>query len=84
MNLISGISMLIAGAIPISIFNRINRSPLKSLSLILSLFLLIHASYHIFEIIQIELFASIGDLILEPLSLFFFLIFLIYLTIKGG
>jgi hypothetical protein len=76
--------MFSAATFLIIIVRKIQHTSIKKLSILLSLFLYIHGLYHIVDELEIfypeHILELISDAILEPLSIFVFLIFTLILT----
>jgi len=74
-HLLSLIIVVVAGIIPFFLSFKL-KHPIRKLTIVLSLFIIVHGTYHFFESVSNEL----GDLILEPLSVVILIIFgIIYL-----
>ena len=79
-NLFDSIAVLIAAAIPIYLSFYVQGS-LRILTVLLSIFVLIHALYHILEVFEYE---DIADTIILPLSILLLIVFgLVYLRIRN-
>ena len=79
-NLFDSIAVLIAAVIPIYLSFYVQGS-LRILTVLLSIFVLIHALYHILEVFEYE---DIADTIILPLSILLLIVFgLVYLRIRN-
>lgn len=79
-NLINSIAVLIASAIPIYLSFHV-KGNLRKLTVLLSVFVIIHASYHLSEVIGYD---DVADEIIQPISILALIIFgLMYLRIRS-
>lgn len=79
-NILNSVAVLIASAIPIYLSFHV-KGNLRKLTILLSIFVLIHASYHISEIIGYD---DVADEIIQPISILALIIFgLLYLRIRS-
>jgi uncharacterized membrane protein len=68
---LSAISVFAAGIIPLFLSLKLRRN-IKKLVVVFSIFILVHGAYHIFELSSK---GSLGDDLLEPLSVAILIIF---------
>jgi hypothetical protein len=80
LNFLASIALFTVGIVPIFIALRVKVHSLRIMSLLLGLFAITHAFYHLAEAYGID-FAS--DIILEPISVIFLLAFGLYYSKKG-
>lgn len=79
-NLFDSVAVLIAAAIPIYLSFYV-QGTLRILTVLLSIFVLIHALYHILEVFDYE---DIADTIILPLSILLLIVFgLVYLRVRN-
>ncbi len=78
LNLANAIFLIASSTIPIYLAFKAKPSPIKTLSLLLSSFIVTHGIYHLIAYIETETLELIGELAIEPLSWLFLLTFSIY------
>ncbi len=84
LNVLSALFMFVGAIAPIFFTVRVNNPTLRTLSALLSAFLVLHGLYHLASLVNTELFEAISDGILEPLSWTVLVAFAVYYTKRVG
>ncbi len=80
LNILAFAALIAVGTVPLLIATRVKVAGLRTLSLLLGLFALVHGLYHLADAFNMPLLA---DAVLEPLSVVFLLGFGVYYSKKG-
>jgi hypothetical protein len=72
LHLISMVCVFVASVIPIYLILRLKNSPLRTLTIVLTFFILIHGFYHVTGFLR---FDFIAEGLLEPLSILILIFF---------
>ena len=84
LNALSAVFMFVAAIAPAYFALKVNNRSLRALSVLLSIFLVLHGAYHLASVFEVEFFEVIGDQILEPLSWLTLVFFAIYYSRRVG
>ena len=84
LNALSAVFMFVGAIAPAYFALKVNNRSLRALSVLLSVFLVLHGAYHLASLFAGEFFGVISDQILEPLSWLTLVFFAIYYGRRVG
>ncbi len=84
LNLGNAIFLIASSTIPLYMAWKVKPSPMKTLSILLTSFILVHGIYHLVAFLEVETLELLGEAVIEPLSWLLLFAFSIYYARRGG